>query len=74
MTAHSRASSGSERAALFPFAYKASDERNDNPFRSRFSIYPIIFGVPLAVLILMVGFYHLKISWVLDQIQAMVSY
>ncbi len=63
-----------DSATLFPFAYKASDARNDNPFKSRFSIYPIIVGVPVAVLILMIGLYHLNISWVLDQIQAMVNY
>jgi type VI secretion system protein ImpK len=63
-----------DSATLFPFAYKASDARNDNPFKSRFSIYPIIFGVPVAVLVLMIGIYHLKISWVLDQIQSMVNY
>jgi type VI secretion system protein ImpK len=63
-----------DSATLFPFAYKASDARNDNPFKSRFSIYPIIFGVPAAVLVLMIGIYHLKISSVLDQIQAMVNY
>jgi type VI secretion system protein ImpK len=63
-----------DSATLFPFAYKASDAHNDNPFKSRFSIYPIIVGVPVTVLILMIGFYHLNISWVLDQIQAMVNY
>ncbi len=63
-----------DSATLFPFAYKASDARNDSPFKSRFSIYPIIVGVPMVVLLLMIGIYHLNISWVLDQIQAMVNY
>ena len=63
-----------DSATLFPFAYKASDARNDNPFKSRFSIYPIIVGVPIVVLILMIGIYHLNISWLLDQIQAMAKY
>ena len=36
-----------DSATLFPFAYKASDARNDNPFKSRFSIYPIIIGCAL---------------------------
>ncbi len=63
-----------DSATLFPFAYKASDARNDNPFKSRFSIYPIIFGVPILVLLLMVGIFHLNIAWVLDQVQALVKY
>jgi len=63
-----------DSATLFPFAYKEGDKRNENPFRSRFSIYPIIIGVPLVVLVLMLGIYHLNISWALDQVQAMVNY
>ena len=63
-----------DSATLFPFAYKDSDARNDNPFKSRFSIYPIIFGVPVVVLLLLAAVYHLQIASVLDQIQAMVNY
>ncbi len=63
-----------DAATLFPFAYKASDSRNDNPFKSRLNIYPIVIGVPLAVLIVMIGVYHLNIGWMLDQIQALVNY
>ena len=63
-----------DSATLFPFAYKASDARSDNPFKSRFSIFPIVIGVPIAVLIVLAAIYHLNISWVLDQIQAMVNY
>ncbi len=63
-----------DSATLFPFAYKASDSRNDNPFKSRFSIYPVIIGVPVFVLLLMIGIYHLNIAWLLDQVQAMVKY
>ncbi len=63
-----------DSATLFPFAYKASDSRNDNPFKSRFSIYPVIIGVPIAVLLLMIGIYQMNIGWILDQVQAMVEY
>ena len=63
-----------DSATLFPFAYKASDSKNDNPFKSRFSIYPFIFGVPLTILVVMVIVYHLNVSWVLDSIQNLVSY
>jgi type VI secretion system protein ImpK len=63
-----------DSATLFPFAYKASDTRNDNPFKSRFSIYPVIIGVPVLVLILMIGIYFFNIARVFDQIQAMVSF
>jgi len=63
-----------DSATLFPFAYKGHDSENLNPYKSRFSIYPIIFGVPIVVLILMIGFYHFNITSTLDQIQAMVNY
>lgn len=63
-----------DSATLFPFAYKGHDSENKNPYKSRFSIYPIIFGVPIVVLILMIGFYHFNITSTLDQIQAMVNY
>jgi type VI secretion system protein ImpK len=61
-----------DSATLFPFAYKASDTRNDNPFKSRFST--VIIGVPVLVLILMIGIYFFNIARVFDQIQAMVSF
>ncbi len=63
-----------DAATLFPFAYKGHEKENDNPFRSRFSIYPIIFGVPIVVVVLMIGFYHFNIASILDSIQAMVNY
>ena len=63
-----------DSATLFPFAYKASDSRNDNPFKSRLNIYPIVIGVPLVVLLVMLAVYHLNIAWVLDEIRAMVNY
>jgi type VI secretion system protein ImpK len=63
-----------DSATLFPFAYKGHDKNNTNPYKSRFSIYPIIIGVPITVLILMVGIYHFKVAFILDQIQAMVKY
>jgi type VI secretion system protein ImpK len=63
-----------DSATLFPFAYKGHDQDNTNPYKSRFSIYPIIIGVPITVLFLMVGFYHFKVAFILDQIQSMVNY
>lgn len=63
-----------DSATLFPFAYKGHDKDNTNPYKSRFSIYPIIIGVPITVLILMIGIYHFKVASILDQIQAMVKY
>jgi type VI secretion system protein ImpK len=63
-----------DSATLFPFAYKDSDSRNDNPFKSRFSIYPFIVGLPIAILLAMVVVYHLNITWALDAIQNLVSY
>ena len=63
-----------DSATLFPFAYKGHDSENTNPYKSRFSIYPIIFGVPIVGVILMIGFYHFNISSLLNQIQSLVNY
>lgn len=63
-----------DSATLFPFAYKGHDADTSNPYRSRFSIYPVIIGVPIAVLILMLGIYQFNIGSALDQIQAMVNF
>jgi type VI secretion system protein ImpK len=61
-----------DSATLFPFAYKSGDARNDNPFKTRFSIYPFIIGVPLIVMVLAITAYHLKIAWVLNAIKDLV--
>ena len=63
-----------DSATLFPFAYKGHDKDNANPYKSRFSIYPILIGLPITVLLLMIGIYHFKVASLLDQIQAMVTY
>ncbi|MFT5657246.1 MAG: type VI secretion system protein ImpK [Gammaproteobacteria bacterium] len=63
-----------DSATLFPFAYKGHDKDNSSPYKSRFSIYPIIIGVPVTVLLLMIGIYHFEVASILDQIQAMVKY
>lgn len=63
-----------DSATLFPFAYKGHDADSSNPYKSRFSIYPVIIGVPIAVLVLMIGIYHFNIAAALDQIQAMVTF
>ncbi|MFT4607755.1 MAG: type VI secretion system protein ImpK [Urechidicola sp.] len=63
-----------DSATLFPFAYKKHDKDNTNPYKSRFSIYPILIGLPITVLVLMIGTYHYKVASILDQIQAMVNY
>jgi len=63
-----------DSATLFPFAYKGHDTDNANPYKSRFSIYPLLIGVPITIFILMMGVYHFKVASLLDQIQAMVNY
>lgn len=63
-----------DSATLFPFAYKGHESENSNPYKSRFNIYPVIFGVPIVGIALMVGFYHFNVTSILDQIQALVKY
>lgn len=63
-----------DSATLFPFAYKGHDQENTSPYKSRFNIYPVIFGVPVVGVLLMISFYHFNIASILDQIQAMVNY
>ena len=63
-----------DSTTLFPFAYKGHDTDNDNPYKSRFSIYPLLIGVPITALVVMIGVYHFKVALILDSIQAMVNY
>lgn len=62
-----------DSATLFPFAYKGHGEDGRGGFKPRFSIYPIIIGVPLTVFVLMVLIYQYSISDMLHQLNTLVQ-
>ena len=63
-----------DSAVLFPFAYKGHSSNDKNGFNPRLNIYPYVFGVPAAVLLVLMLIYHLNIDSLLDQIQALIKY
>ena len=62
-----------DSAILFPFAYKGHGEDGRGGFKPRFSIYPIIIGVPLAVFALMAVSFRYSIGSMLDQLRALIQ-
>jgi len=61
-------------STLFPFAYKGYREDGKNGFKPRFNIYPYLFGVPTAVIVIMIFVYQLYISSVLGHIQNLIKF
>jgi type VI secretion system protein ImpK len=62
-----------DSAILFPTAYKGHTENERNGFKPRFSIYPIIIGVPLTVFVLMAIAYRYSIGDMLGQLRALIQ-
>lgn len=63
-----------DSATLFPFAYKGHEDSDQNSFKARLNIYPVIIGVPIIVVISLVIFYQFNISSLLEQIQSLLKY
>jgi type VI secretion system protein ImpK len=62
-----------DSAILFPTAYKGHTENERSGFKPRFSIYPIIIGVPLTVFVLMALAYRYSIGDMLGQLRALIQ-
>lgn len=62
-----------DSATLFPFAYRGHTDAEKAGFKPRLSIYPILIGVPVVVVVVMTLFYRYQISDTLQQIQALVQ-
>ncbi len=63
-----------ESAVLFPFAYRDQGNELRGSFKPRLNIYPVLIGVPLAIIVLMGLYYYFDISSTLNQIQQLVKY
>ena len=63
-----------DSATLFPFAYRGHTEDETASFKARMSIYPVIIGVPVAVISFMAFVYHFYIGSVLGQIIELIKY
>ena len=62
-----------DAATLFPFAYKGHGDADKYGFKPRLSIYPVLIGVPVVVVVGLALFYRLNISSTLQQIQSLVQ-
>ena len=62
-----------DSATLFPFAYKGHSTAGAGGFKPRMSIYPILIGLPLTVVIVMAFVYRFYISDLMQQIQSLVQ-
>ncbi len=63
-----------DSATLFPFAYRGHTEEKEHGFKPRMNIYPVIIGVPVAVLLVLALVYHFNIASTLNQIQQLIQY
>lgn len=62
-----------DSATLFPFAYKGHSDAKKDGYKPRLSIYPILIGVPVVVVVVMTLLYRYHISDMLQQIQSLVQ-
>jgi type VI secretion system protein ImpK len=63
-----------DAATLFPFAYRGYSADSQGGFKPRLNIFPILIGVPLAIVVALLLFYHFDIAGTLNQIQQLVKY
>jgi len=63
-----------ETAVLFPFAYRGHSANRKSIFTPRLNIYPVLIGVPLAIIALMILYFHIDISSALNDIEQLIKY
>lgn len=62
-----------DSATLFPFAYKGHSDAEKAGFKPRLSVYPILIGVPVVVVLVMALVYSYCMSGMLQQLEALVQ-
>jgi len=63
-----------DSAILFPFAYRGHSDGDGSDFKPRLNIYPVLIGVPLAVIIMLSLYFHFDIASTLNDIQQLIKY
>ena len=63
-----------DSATLFPSAYKKTGRDYISSFKARFSIYPIVIGVPAIVIMAMLFVFHFYIGNALDQMHDLIKF
>ena len=63
-----------DTATLFPFAYKGHSEEGGSGFNPRLNIYPVLIGVPVAVITVLLLYFHFDIASTLTDIQQLIKY
>lgn len=63
-----------DSATLFPSAYKRHGRDYTSSFKARFSIYPIVIGVPVLVITAVLFVSHYYIGNTLDQLHELIKF
>lgn len=63
-----------DAATLFPFAYRGHSSDDASAFKPRLNIYPVLIGVPLAIIVVLSLYFHFDIASTLNQIQQLIRY
>lgn len=63
-----------DSTTLFPFAYRGHASDEGSTYKPRLNIYPVLIGVPLAIIVLLSLFFHFDISSSLNHIQQLIKY
>lgn len=63
-----------DSATLFPFAYRGHSDDANAGFTPRLNIYPVLIGVPLAIIAVLSLYFHFDIASTLNHIQQLIKY
>jgi len=63
-----------DSATLFPFAYRGHSHDDGGSFVPRLNIYPILIGVPLAIIVVLSLYFYFDITSTLNHIQQLIKY
>lgn len=63
-----------DSAILFPSAYRGHSNAKSSGYKPRLNIYPVLIGLPLAIIVVLSLYFNFEISSTLNQIQQLVKY
>jgi type VI secretion system protein ImpK len=63
-----------DSATLFPFAYRGHSDDDGSSYIPRLNIYPILIGVPIAIIVVLSLYFHFDIASTLNHLQQLIKY